>query len=226
MPSAIRAHPDAPLIAISQRQRDLVPEGNWIATIHHGLDFSNVPEGRGGADLVFVGRLSREKGVALVIEVARLTGRRLRVAAKAIDPTEKKMYETLIAPAVEEGVVEFLGELGDVDQDRIVGDSLATVMLSHWEEPFRLVAIESLAAGTPVIASPNGALPEIVEDGIDGFIVDSPAAGAAAVERVAQLDRARIRQRTLDRFSAARMLDRHEEVYRTLVSQRLQSNPR
>jgi glycosyltransferase involved in cell wall biosynthesis len=223
---AIRAHLDAPLVAISARQRSFVPEANWVATILHGLDFSGVPEGRGGQDLVFVGRLSREKGIANVVEVARLAGRRLHVAAKALDPYEREMYETVIKPAVEEGVVDFLGELGATDRDRLLGESLATVMLSRWEEPFGLVAIESLAAGTPVIASPNGALPEIVEDGVDGYVVDSPAAGAAAVARVGQLDRARIRRRAFARFSAARMLDDYEKVYAQLASQRLPSCPR
>jgi glycosyltransferase involved in cell wall biosynthesis len=210
----LRRHPDAALVAISNSQRSFVPDANWVATIYHGLDFSNVPPGRGGGDyLAFVGRLSDDKGVDDVVDVARRSGHRLVVAAKAIDPHERIMYERVIAPAVREGVVEFRGELDEKERDVLVGSALATVMLSRWPEPFGLVAIESLATGTPVIASRAGALPEIVVDGIDGFVVEGAVAGALAVQRVGQLDRARIRQRALERFAAARMLGDYERAY-------------
>src|SRR4051794_29093088 len=216
--TAIRAHPNALLVAISNSQRSFVPDANWVATIYHGLQLANVPQGAGGAELVFVGRTSGDKGIDEIVEVARRAGRRLVVAAKVLDPRERHMFDTVIVPAIEEGVVEYVGEVDEAERDRLVGASLATVMLSRWPEPFGLVAIESLATGTPVIASRRGALPEIVVDGVDGFVVDDAAAGAAAVERVPQLDRARIRQRALERFGAARMLDEYEDVYRRVVS--------
>jgi len=218
---AIRRNLAAQLVAISDSQRTFIADANWIATIHHGLDFSSVAAGKGDLDyLVFVGRLSRDKGVEEVVEVARRAGLLLRVAAKALDPREREMYDTVIVPAVSEGIVEFLGEVGEAERDRLIGGALATVMLSRWPEPFGLVAIESLASGTPVIASRSGALPEIVIDGVDGFVVDDVAAAVAAVEHVAHLDRARIRQRALERFSAGRMLDDYERVYRTVAGER------
>jgi glycosyltransferase involved in cell wall biosynthesis len=217
MLGAIRAHPRARLVAISDSQRGFVPEANWVATIYHGLPFTTVPQGPGGEDLVFVGRVSRDKGVADVIDVARRSGRRLRVAAKVLDPRERETFETIVVPAIDEGIVDFIGEVDEPERDRLVGASLATIMLSHWPEPFGLVAIESLATGTPVIASRNGALPEIVVDGVDGFVVDNAAAGAAAVERVAGLDRARIQRRAFERFDAARMLDRYEELFERVL---------
>jgi glycosyltransferase involved in cell wall biosynthesis len=222
---AIREHPHVRLIAISHAQQALVPEGNWIATIHHGLDFSGVAAGQGGDYLVFVGRLSPDKGLGPTVEVARHSGRLLRVAAKALAPVEVGIYDSIVAPAVAEGVIEFMGELDETDRDRLVGGALATVMLSAWPEPFGLVAIESLALGTPVIASRSGALPEIVVDGMDGFVVDDAKAGAAAVARAAQLDRARIRARALDRYSAARMLDEYENVYAAVLRDAVHSDP-
>jgi len=222
---AIRAHPNVDLVAISQAQRSFAPAGHWIATILHGLDFSSAPDysarqadaGDGGY-LVFVGRLSHDKGVAEAVELARLARRRLVVAAKALDPSEREVYDAVIAPAVAGGVVDFRGEVDEAERDRLMGEALATVMLSRWPEPFGLVAIESLAVGTPVIAARSGALPEIVVDGVDGFVVDDPAAGAAAVDRLARLDRARIRARAIERFSAARMLDDYERVFERVVA--------
>ncbi len=215
---AVRAHSSVPLVAISTSQRSFVAEGRWVATIHHGLDFSAVQAGAGGGGyLAFVGRLSPDKGVDATVELARRAGLKLRVAAKVLDAGERMTYDTIIAPAVAEGVVEFLGELDEAERDTLLGAALATVMLSRWPEPFGLVAIESLATGTPLIASRSGALPEIVEEGIDGFVVDDPIAGAAAVAHIAQLDRARIRARALERFSAARMLDDYERVFEQLA---------
>lgn len=222
---AIRAHPHVALVAISDAQRSFVPEGNWVTTIHHGLDFTDVKPGGGGDYLAFVGRLSRDKGIAETVALARLARMKLRIAAKVLDPREQSMYDHVVAPASAEGVVEFLGELDEKERDELMGGALATVMLSNWPEPFGLVAIESLAVGTPLIASRLGALPEIVTDGIDGFVVDSPADGAAVVAHVARLDRARIRQRALDRFSAARMLDDYEGVYRRVAGRTVHSDP-
>jgi len=217
----IEGHPDVPLVAISNSQRTFAPGANWIATVYHGLPFEDVAGGAGEGDyLCFVGRLSADKGVAEAVELARRAGRPLKVAAKAIDPGEQHMYETVIAPAEREGLVEYMGELDERERDELFGNALATIMLSKWPEPFGLVAIESLAAGTPVIAARSGALPEIVLDGTDGFVVDDVDAGAASVERAARLDRARIRARALERFSAARMIDDYVSVYESLMSER------
>ena len=211
----VESNPDLALIAISESQRSFVPSANWLATIHHGLPLDDAPLGEGrGTHLLFVGRLSKDKGVAETVEAARLAGRRLLVAAKALAPNEMLEFDEVIAPAVAEGIVQFIGEVDAAERDRLLGDAAATIMLSRWPEPFGLVAIESLAVGTPVIAQRSGALPEIVVDGMDGFVVDGPAEAAAAADRVAELDRSAIRQRALNRFSAQRMVDEYETTYR------------
>ncbi len=220
--AAIEGQPDAGLVAISESQRSFVPGAGWLATIHHGLPLADAPLSDGRGDhLLFVGRLSNDKGVAEAVAAARLAGRRLLVAAKALAPNETQVYESIIKPAEAEGVVEFIGEVEPAERDRLYTEALATIMLSRWPEPFGLVAIESLATGTPVIAQRSGALPEIVEEGVDGFVVDSPEQAAAAVDKVGSLDRPGIRERALARFSSARMVDDYERVY-TRVIQRSQ----
>ena len=143
---------------------------------------------------------------------------RLRVAAKVHDMAEVEYFEETIRPAIEEGIVEFLGEVGPDRRDALYGSSRATLMLGGWPEPFGLVAIESLAAGTPVIARRAGALPELIEHGVDGFLVDDLTEAEYAVSLLPGLDRRKIRARALRRFSAARMVDEYETVYRRLVA--------
>ena len=214
----IGGYPDVPLIAISDKQRSFWPEHNWLATIHHGLDFGDVQLGHGyGRYLLFVGRLTPEKGVDSAIELARRVGLPLIVAAKAIEPHEIQHYHEVVEPAERAGMVKFLGEVGPTARDRLLGDALATVMLGDWPEPFGLVAIESLATGTPVIALPAGALPEIVRDGIDGFVVEDVDAAVAAVAELGSLDRQRIQADALSRFSSDRMVDEYEAVFARLV---------
>ena len=215
----IANYPEAPLIAISERQRAFWPDQNWLATIYHGLPFEDVPLGGGsGGYLLFVGRLTPEKGVDAAVELARKVGMPLFVAAKAIDDHEKETYRRDVKPAELEGVVKFMGEVGPPARDRLFGEATATAMLGNWPEPFGLVAVESLATGTPVIARRAGALPEIIRDGIDGFIVDSVAEAVAAVPRIRELDRQRIRRDTLRRFSADRMVDDYERLFLDLVA--------
>jgi glycosyltransferase involved in cell wall biosynthesis len=216
--AALAAHPEEPVVAISHSQRSFAPNANWLATIHNGLDLDTLPLGTGGGGyVVFVGRLSHDKGVRETIEAARIAGMRLLVAAKALAPNELEVYDTVVAQAVDEGVAEFIGEVDRTARDRLFAAAEATLMLSRWPEPFGLVAIESLAAGTPVIASRSGALPEIIEHGVDGFVVDSPAAAAAALAAVSSLDRGEIRRRALARFSAGRMIEKYEEIYMRAV---------
>jgi glycosyltransferase involved in cell wall biosynthesis len=209
---------DVPLVAISESQRRWAPDANWVATIHHGLElaaapFSYVP----GTYLAFVGRIAPEKGVVDAIALARATGLPLRVAAKVYDQREEDLFDQVVAPAIDEGVVEFLGEVGTRERDELYAGALATVMLGAWPEPFGLVAIESMATGTPVVARRAGALPEIIEQGCSGFLVDDLQEAALAVELAGALDRRVVRQTTLVRFSVERMLDDYERVYRELA---------
>jgi glycosyltransferase involved in cell wall biosynthesis len=212
---------DIPLVAISANQRRWFPDQNWVATIHHGQDLTGSPfREEPGEYLAVVGRLAPEKGIEEAIELARRTGRPLKMAAKALDPQEIAMGEELVKPAVEEGVIEFLGELGPHDRDELMAGGYVTLMLGSWPEPFGLVAIESMATGTPVIGRRTGALPEIVEEGVDGFLVDDLGEAILALDRIRDLDRAEIRRRTLERFSVDRMTADYEAVYRSLIAER------
>jgi glycosyltransferase involved in cell wall biosynthesis len=219
IPSLLQEFRDIPLVAISDSQGRWWPDLNWTSTIHHGLPLQQMPFSTEPGDyLAFVGRVTPEKGIPDSIALARRTGLRLRIAAKVYDPHEKEHYKRVVAPAIEEGVVEFLGELGEPERDALYAGALATLMLGAWPEPFGLVAIESMAAGTPVIARRAGALTETVEHGVDGFLVDDLSEAELAVSRVAGLRRDLIRQRAVERFSPERMADEYEAVYAQLLS--------
>src|SRR3954471_67888 len=214
---AVRAFGDAPLVAISRSQRRWHPDANWVATIPHGLPFDAVPFASApGEYLVVVGRASPDKGIREAIEVATGLSMPLRLAVKATDTAELEFVERYIRPA-EGDLVQNLGELAPADRDPLLAGALATLMLGAWPEPFGLVAIESLATGTPVIARRAGALPEIVEHGVDGFLVDDLEEAELAVRMLDRLDRKQIRRRALERFSAARMAEQYEEIYRSVL---------
>ena len=209
---------DVPLVAISESQRRWSPRANWVATVPHGLDLSGAPfRSAVGGYLAFVGRIAPEKGVADAVALARATGLSLRIAAKVYDQRERDLFDEVVAPAIDEGVVEFLGEVSPAQRDELCAGALATLMLGAWPEPFGLVAIESMATGTPVIARRAGALPEIVEHGRSGFLIDDLQEAVLAVERASTIDRRQVRQRALGRFSVERMLDDYERVYRALL---------
>lgn len=221
MPALLEAHPDLPLVAVSESQRRWFPDQNWVDTIHHGLPLDGMPFGETAGDyLAFVGRVTVEKGLREALELSRLTGIRLRVAAKVHDERERDHFRAVVQPAIDAGEIDFLGEVGPTERDPLYAGALATVMLGAWPEPFGLVAIESMATGTPVIARRAGAFTETIEHGVTGFLVDDVAEAALAVERVRSLDRRAIRERTLARFSPGRMVDRYEAVYRSLIAGR------
>jgi glycosyltransferase involved in cell wall biosynthesis len=210
------------LVAISASQARPHPDVPWAAVIHNGLDFGDVPAPTGGGPgLCFVGRVAPEKGILDAIEVAHRTGRPLRIAAKiGTRPDERAYHERVFRPALKKAghEVEFLGELEGADRDRLYTDSFATLMPGAWPEPFGLVAIESLARGTPVIARAVGASPEIIVEGRDGFFGDDVQHLAFQVDRCAGLDRTLISASALERFSATRMADDYEALYRRILS--------
>ena len=221
IPELLDEFDDIPLVAISESQRRWCENANWIATIHHGLPLERMPFGPNpGEYLAFVGRITPEKGIADVITLARDTGHPLKMAAKVYDRHEKEHFAQVVQPAIDEGIVEFLGEIGPLERDPLYAGAFATIMLGAWPEPFGLVAIESLATGTPVIARRAGALTETVEHGVDGFLVDDLTEAELAITKIPELDRAEIRRRALDRFSPGRMTDEYEDVYRKLVAAR------
>lgn len=216
------ADPPAGLVAISHNQAGAHPEVPWSAVVHNGLRLTESPFGKRRTDaLCFVGRVAPEKGIVEAIEIAQAAGRPLRIAAKiAPGGSEREYYDAVFKPALAAAgpSVEYLGELSQADRDKLFAESYAALMPGAWPEPFGLVAIEALACGTPLIARRIGALPEILREGIDGFFGDDVTAMAFTVDRVADLDREEIRRSVLDRFSAERMTDGYEAVYRTMLA--------
>lgn len=215
------AEPIDGMVAISTHQAATHPEMPWTI-IHNGLTLDDAPfQERPSDAFCFVGRADPEKGIVDAIEIALRAGRRLRIAAKVGNkPHQRSYYEDVFLPALEKAGpdVEYLGELSPADRDALFADSAATLMPGGWPEPFGLVSIESLACGTPVLARRVGGLPEIIREGIDGFFGDDVTAMVFYADRLGRLDRAAIRARVIDQFSAARMADRYEELYDRMVA--------
>jgi glycosyltransferase involved in cell wall biosynthesis len=217
---------DAPrgLVAISKNQASAHPDVPWAGVVYNGLRLTDAPFGRKRTDaLCFVGRVAQEKGIVEAIEVAKAAGRPLKIAAKvAAGGVEREYYDEVFYPALAAAgkTVEYLGEISQAERDQLFAESHAVLMPGSWPEPFGLVAIEALACGTPVIARRSGALPEIVRDGIDGFLGDDVTAMAFKVDRVADLDRVAIRESVIDRFSVERMTDGYEAIYGEVLDER------
>jgi glycosyltransferase involved in cell wall biosynthesis len=221
LPELLGVHGRTPLVAISDSQRRWFPDQNWVATIHHGLPLESMPfSSEPGDYLAFVGRITPEKGISDAIELADRSGIRLRIAAKVLSASEHAHFDEVVQPAIDANQIDFIGEVGPRERDPLFAGALATVMLGAWPEPFGLVAIESMATGTPVIARRAGALTETIEHGVDGFIVDDVDEAVLAVEKVADLDRHLIRERALERFSPQRMADEYEVAYRQVLASR------
>lgn len=211
--SAYEAVPEMPLISISESQRRPNPGWNWAATIHHGVPADIYTAGGGeGGYLAFIGRLGPHKQPHAAISIALRSGNRIKLAGPT-HPVDVPYANQSLAPHVLDPMVEFVGELDDAGKNPFLGQAKALLFPIAWEEPFGLVMIEAMATGTPVIAYRRGAVPEVVEDGVTGFIVDTEDEAVAAVGRLGELDRAIIRRRFDERFSARRMAADHIELY-------------
>jgi glycosyltransferase involved in cell wall biosynthesis len=206
------------LVAISRDQARVHPTADWTV-IHHGLTFHHPPLAEPpGEDFCFVGRMAPEKGVRDAIEIARLAGRRLMLAAKTPSlATEIEYFDAVIRPALGRADVTLLGELPGGDRDALVAGSRASLVPSTGPEPFGLVVIEALACGTPVLARRAGAIPEILRDGIDGFLGDDVAQLAFFDDRLDGLDRVAIQATALARFDVGRMVDGYEALYARML---------
>ena len=217
LPDIYRAFPKIPLVSISDHQRLPVPPVNWRGTVHHGMPEHLFREGPGdGGYLAFLGRICADKGILPAIEIARLAGLPLKVAAK-VDPADKHYFERDVKPVLEKSPhVEFIGEINDTQKQDFLGRAKALLFPISWPEPFGLVMIESMACGTPVIAFNSGSVPEIMEDGLTGFVVEDVEQAVAAVGQLDRLFRPSIRSRFEERFSVRAMAREYLKIYRKL----------
>jgi glycosyltransferase involved in cell wall biosynthesis len=216
-----RQFPEVPVVSISNAQRRPLPWLNWQGTVYHGLPedlyrFVKTP----GTYLAFLGRLSPEKRVDRAIKIAQGVGMTIRIAAK-VDAVDRAYFEHTVVPLLEEPLVEYLGEIGDGDKDEFLGNAYALLFPVDWPEPFGLVMIEAMACGTPVIAYRCGSIPEVIEPGITGFIVDSLEQAVGAVKRLSTLTREHCRRAFEQRFSVSRMAADYMAVYQRLIERKL-----
>jgi glycosyltransferase involved in cell wall biosynthesis len=218
LPDIYRAFPSVPLVSISDHQRKPVPPVNWKGTVYHGLPERQFHEGEGKGDyLAFLGRICPDKGPLAAIEIARLAGMKLKIAAK-VDPVDQVYFDQVVAPVLAKSPhVEFIGEIDDRNKQQFLGNARALLFPICWPEPFGLVMIEAMACATPVIAFRHGSVPEILEDGLTGFVVENVEEAAAAVGRLDRLFRPSIRSRFEERFSARAMAREYVRIYRQLA---------
>ena len=212
--------PQVGLISISMNQRKPKPQLNWVANCHNALDFSVYPFKRTRGDyLLFLGRLSPDKGAHRAIAVAMETGLPLKIAGKKQDPKEVNYFREFVEPHLVDGI-EYLGEVSHGEKVELLQHARATLFPIEWEEPFGLVMIESMACGTPVIATRWGAVPEVIEHGRSGIIVDDYRIIPAALEEADQLDPYELRRYVEQEFSPERMVRDYVKAYEAIITQR------
>jgi glycosyltransferase involved in cell wall biosynthesis len=215
---------DIPLVSISNSQRKPVPYANWAGTVYHGL-LLNIFElnARGGNYLAYVGRISPEKRIDRAIEIAIKSGIPLRIAAK-VDKADKIYFEENIKNLLNHPLVEYVGEVGEREKQEILGNALGFVYPIDWPEPFGLGMIEAMACGTPVIAFNCGSVPEVVNEGKTGFIVNSVDEAVKAVKKLPEINRTECRRIFEKRFSAKKMVDGYLSIYSSLIKKSISGN--
>jgi glycosyltransferase involved in cell wall biosynthesis len=220
LPALYRAFPNMPLVSISDHQRPPAADVNWRGTVHHGMppDLFRLGGGSGGY-LAFLGRICADKGILPAIEIARRAGLELKVAAK-VDPADQDYFEEQVRPVLQQSPhVDYIGEINDSQKQQFLGEARALLFPISWPEPFGLVMIESMACGTPVIAFRWGSVPEVMEDGVTGFVVETVEQAAEAVPKLAGLSRHAIRARFDKRFSVRAMARAYVTIYEILASE-------
>lgn len=209
--------PSQKVISISDSQRKPLPQASWIDTVYHGIPQNLHQPGNGdGGYLAFLGRVSPEKGVDRAIEIALASENRIKIAAK-IDKADEQYFERHIKSLLRHPLVEFAGEITEAQKTDFLGKAKALLFPIDWAEPFGLVMIESMACGTPVIAFRNGSVPEVIDNGITGFIVDSVQEAVRAISKIDLLSRSAIRRVFEKRFTAARMAENYFKIYSSLI---------
>ncbi|HEY3615216.1 MAG TPA: glycosyltransferase family 4 protein [Candidatus Sulfotelmatobacter sp.] len=208
---------DMPVISISDAQRRPIPWVNWLGTVHHGLPVNSLAlNERGGDYLAFLGRVSPEKGLARAIEIAIAAGVKLKIAAK-IDRGDRAYFKREIESLLDHPLVEFIGEIGASEKQSFLGNAAALLFPIDWPEPFGLVTIEAMACGTPVIAHPFGSVPEIVPDGVAGFLVRNLEEAVEAVSRIGEIDRRECRRHFALNFTDERMARDYVKLYHQII---------
>ena len=207
---------EMPLISLSDNQREPVPEANWVATIYNGLPVGlyqavETP----GRSLVFLGRISPVKGVAEAIEIARRAALPLKIAGYIED---RSYFEARVRPHLSDPLIEYVGEVGDREKQDLLGQAVALLFPIRWREPFGIVMIEAMACGTPVVAFRRGSVPEVIDEGVTGFVVDDVDGAVQALEGVGGLSCRRCREVFEARFSARRVMQEHLAVYERFAS--------
>jgi len=208
---------DMPVVSISDSQREPLPSINWQGTVYHGLpkDVDTFHEGP-GTYLAFLGRICPEKRVDRAIETAKRCGMNLKIAAK-VDKVDQGYFEQYIKPMLEHPLIDYVGEIGEGEKDEFLGNAAALLFPIDWPEPFGLVMIEAMACGTPVIARRHGSVPEVIEEGVTGLIVESADEAARAVKRISSLSRKRCRQVFEKKFSDTRMVKDYLDIYEKII---------
>jgi len=211
---------DMPVVSISDAQRDPLPNLNWQGTVHHGLPrdhyrFNRKP----GKYLAFLGRTSPEKGLDRAIEIAKAAGMPLKIAAK-VDKVDQEYFDACIKPMLDDSAIEFGGEVGFPQKNEFLGNAAALLFPISWPEPFGLVMVEAMACGTPVIAYPFGSVPEVMADGVSGYVVPDLERAVEAVKKVDKIDRKKVRKHFEQYFTAERMAQGYVKIYERLVSRK------
>ena len=215
-----------PFVSISDAQREQRLGLNYVATVYNGIDVDSYKfyaEPDNPPYLAFLGRISPEKGTHLAIEIAKGIGLPLKIAGK-VDVVDVEYYEQLIKPQIDGKQIEYLGEANHTQKNILMGRAVATLFPITWREPFGLVMVESMASGTPVIATELGSTAEVIADGTSGFLCHSVEECIAAFERIPKIDRTACREHVVNNFSVQRMVDGYEEVYQQILTERFVQN--
>jgi glycosyltransferase involved in cell wall biosynthesis len=213
-----KRYADAPVISISMAQRKPLPRANWVANVHHGLPADLLAfNPKAGDYLAFLGRISPEKRLDRAIEIAKRAGMPLKVAAK-IDNADRAYYESTIKPLMGDPNIEFIGEIAENEKSEFLGNAYAYLFPIDWPEPFGLTMIEAMACGTPTIAFNRGSVPEVMQEGLTGFIVDNMDDAVAAVEKIESIERTACRNVFEKHFTSAHMAERYLQVYQSMAS--------
>jgi len=217
LPDLVRRFPRAPFVSISDDQRRPLSDARWLGTVYHGLPERSLrPSFAPGSYLAFLGRLTADKGPEAAIRIARAAGLPLHIAAK-VPRGERRYFKERLEPMIDGQQIRLTGEVDDRSKERFLADAAALLFPIDWPEPFGLVMIEAMACGTPVIAFRRGSVPEVIDEGETGFVVEDEEEAVGAVGRLGELDRRKVRAGFERRFTARRMAAEYVRLYEALM---------